>query len=143
MLYEFFDKKTSVGAIKNRIMSIMSNKEWAEELHKPIIRKSKKRKVYSSFIDNIWGADLGDMQLISKFNKSNCFLLYVIDIFSKYICVIPLKDKKKYYNSAVILGTADSIRKIQKGHIFTTKKLKKAPLTWTPSKIIAFSQLFW
>ena len=47
----------------------MSNKELAEELYKPIIRKFKKRKVHSSFIDNIWGADLADMQLISKFNE--------------------------------------------------------------------------
>ena len=34
------------------------------------------------------------MQLISKFNKEICFLLCVLDIFSKYACVIPLKDKK-------------------------------------------------
>ena len=39
----------------------MSNKELAEELHKLIMRKFEKRKVHSSFIDNIWGADLGDM----------------------------------------------------------------------------------
>ena len=45
----------------------MSNKELAEELHKP--RKFKKIKVHSHFIDNIRGADLADMQLISKFNK--------------------------------------------------------------------------
>ena len=44
----------------------------------------KKRKVYSSFIDNIWGVDLADMQLMSKFNKGIRFLLCVIDIFSKY-----------------------------------------------------------
>ena len=47
----------------------MSNKELAEELHKPIIKVFKKRKVHLSFIGNIWGADLADMQLISKFNK--------------------------------------------------------------------------
>ena len=47
----------------------MSNKELAEELHKTIIKKFKKRKLHSSFINNIWGADLADMQLISKFNK--------------------------------------------------------------------------
>ena len=51
----------------------MSNKELAEELHKP--RKFKKIKVHSHFIDNIWGADLADMQLISKFNKGIRFLL--------------------------------------------------------------------
>ena len=44
--------------------------------------------------DNIWGADLVDMQLISKFNESFRFLLFVIDIFSKYVWVTPLKDKK-------------------------------------------------
>ena len=72
----------------------MSNKELAEELHKPIIRKFKTRIVYSSFIDNIWSEDLADVQLISKFKKEIRFLLCVIYIFSKYACVIPLKDKK-------------------------------------------------
>ena len=46
------------------------------------------------FIDNIWGADLADMQLISKFNEGFRFLLCVIHIYSKYVWVIPLKDKK-------------------------------------------------
>ena len=50
--------------------------------------------MYSSFRDNIWGADLADMQLLSKFNKEFIFLLCVIDIFSKYAWVIPFKDKK-------------------------------------------------
>ena len=68
--------------------------QLAEELHKPIIKKLKKRKVYSGFKDNIWGADLANMQLISKFNKGFRFLLCVICIFSKYAWVIPLKDKK-------------------------------------------------
>ena len=73
---------------------MQQNEQLAEELHKPIIGKFKKRKVYSAFKDNIWGADLADMQLISKFNKGFRFLLCVIDIFSKYAWVVPLKDKK-------------------------------------------------
>ena len=48
------------------------------------IRKLNKRKVHSLFIDNIWEADLADMQLISKFNKGFRFLLSIIDIYSKY-----------------------------------------------------------
>ena len=68
--------------------------DFAEELYKPIIRKFKKRTVYSRFKDNIWGADLADMQLISNFNKSFRFLLCVIDVFSKYVWVGPLKEKK-------------------------------------------------
>ena len=70
------------------------NEQLAKELHKPIIRKLKKRTVYSGFKDNIWGADLAGMQLISKFNKVFSFLLCVIDVFIKYAEVIPLKRKK-------------------------------------------------
>ena len=47
-----------------------------------------------AFRDNIWGTDLADIQLISNFNKEFRFLLCVIDIFSKYACAVPLKDKK-------------------------------------------------
>ena len=53
-----FGKKTSGDAIENEYIS---NKELAEELQKPIIRKFKERKVHSPFIDNIWSADLADM----------------------------------------------------------------------------------
>ena len=58
----------------------MPTKELAEELQKPIIRKFEKKKVESYFIYNIWGADLAEMQLISKFNKGFTFLLCVLDI---------------------------------------------------------------
>ena len=53
--------------------------------------ENKKTPVYSRFKDNIWGADLADMQLISKFNKGFRFLLCVIDIFSKYAWVLRLR----------------------------------------------------
>ena len=81
MYYKCFDKKTSGNGIKNENLS---NKELAKELYKPIIRKFKKRKVHSSFMENIWGANLAIMQLISKFNKGIHFLVCVIDIYSKY-----------------------------------------------------------
>ena len=59
-----------------------------------LLKKLKKRKACSSFRDNIWGVDLADMQLLSKFNKGLRLLLCIIDIFSRYAWVIPLKDKK-------------------------------------------------
>ena len=77
------------------LLSTSRNEQLAQELHKPIIRKFKKRKVYSAFKDTIWDADLADMQLISKSNKKFRFLLCVIDIFSKYPWAVPLKDKKR------------------------------------------------
>ena len=59
-----------------------------------IIRKFERRKVYSSFRDNIWGVDLADMQSLSKYNKGIKYLLCAIDLFSTYACVVPLKDKR-------------------------------------------------
>ena len=70
------------------------NYQLANELLKPIIRKFKKKKVYSSFRDNIWGVDLADMQSLSKYNKGIKYLLCAIDLFSKYAWVVPIKDKK-------------------------------------------------
>ena len=67
MVYKCFDKRStslsdrsvSVNGVANN--EIKQNLKLAEELHKPIIRKFKKRKVFSGFKDNIWGADLADM----------------------------------------------------------------------------------
>ena len=99
MVYKGFDKKTKGSGVttlanKSAIKSIPQNEQLADEFHKPIIRRFKKRQVYSAFKDNIWAADLADMQLISKFNKGLRFLLYAIDIYSKCAWVVPLKDKK-------------------------------------------------
>ena len=90
MIYKFFDKKSKgSGIVTNE-----PNYQLANELHKPIIRKFKKRKVYSSFRDNIWGVDLADMQSLSKYNKGIKYLLCAIDLFSKYAWVVSLKDKR-------------------------------------------------
>ena len=74
----------------------MPHKTLAEDLHKPIIKKLEKRKLHSSFIDNIWGGDLGDIQLINTCDKGIRFLLCVIYIVSKYAWVIPLKIRRHY-----------------------------------------------
>ena len=95
MAYKCFDKKSKGSGAKHvNIKLTPQNQQLAEELHKPIITKFEKRKVHTAFKDNIWGADLGDMQLLSKYNKGIRFLLCVIDIFSKYAWVVSLKDKK-------------------------------------------------
>ena len=79
--------------------------QLADELHKSIIRKFKRCKVYFSFKCNIWGADLADMQLKSKYTKGIKFLLCAIDIFSKYTLVVALKDRK----GATIVNAFQSI----------------------------------
>ena len=78
MVYKLFDKKSAsfadkstkgsgVTALINKFIS--QNQQLADELHKPIIRKFKKTKVHSVFKDNIWSADLADIQLLSRYNK--------------------------------------------------------------------------
>ena len=99
MVYKFFDKKSASLTDKSVSGSGVNiplefNEQLAKELQKPIIRKFKKEKVYSGFKDNIWSADLADMQVISNFNKGFTFLQCVTDIFTKYAWVVPLKDKQ-------------------------------------------------
>ena len=84
---------------------VKHNEQLPKELHKAIIRNFKKITVYSRFRDNIWGADLADMQSISNFNKGFRFLLCVIDVFCKYAWDFPLKDKKG-------IGIVDAFQKI-------------------------------
>ena len=97
MVYKYFDKKSAL-LDKSKGSGIINepNYQLANELHKPGIRKFKKGKVYSSYRDNIWGADLADMQSLCKYNKRIKYLLCVYDFFSKYAWVIPIKDEKKY-----------------------------------------------
>ena len=134
MVYKFFDKKSTSltdKSISGGNIANERNYQLANELHKPIIRKFLKRKVYSGFKDNIWGADLADMQLISKFNKGFRFLLCVIDIFSKYAWVVPLKDKKGVSIVNAFQKILDKSRRkpnkiwVDKGSEFYNNSLKK------------------
>ena len=79
----------------------IETKQLTDELHKPIIKNFKRRKVYSSFKDNIWGVDLADMTLISNFNKRIKYLLCVIDLFSIFTWIVGLKDKK---GASMVIG---------------------------------------
>ena len=80
MVHNFFDKK-SASLDESKGIGIINepNYQLANELQKPIIRKFKKRNVYSSFKDNIWGVGLSDMQSLSKYNKGIKYLLCAID----------------------------------------------------------------
>ena len=86
MVYKSFDKKTGSG--------ISVSKQLPHELHKPVIKKFKRRKVYAWFKDNIWATDLTEIKPLSINNKSVKYFLCGIDVFTKYARVKPLKDKK-------------------------------------------------
>ena len=86
MLFKIFDKRTGSGT--------STNEEIAEELHKPVIKKSKWRQIYARLKDNIWAADLAEMRSLSSKNKNVKYFLCVINVFIKYAWVKPFKEAK-------------------------------------------------
>ena len=76
MVYKTFDKKTGSG------MSL--NEQLTKELHKLVTKKFKGRKVYARFKDKIWAADFDEMESLNSENKNVTYLLFVIDVFTKY-----------------------------------------------------------
>ena len=107
MVYKVFDKKTRSEA-KTSV-----NEELAQELHKPIIKKSKRRRVYPGFENNIWAADLSEMGSFSPTNRRVKHILCVIHVFTKYVWINPLKDKK--------------VKRFIHGFIETANKSKRKP----------------
>ena len=99
IFYKYFDKKIICYCQRphnrNNKNDNTSDQQLAQ-LHKTIIKKFKKRKVQSTFIGNILGADLADMELISKFNERKLFFSIVIDISRTYVSVILLNDITNY-----------------------------------------------
>ena len=83
---KFFDKMFSGSGFNTHAnKSDFTNAKFAEELHKPIIRKFWTETVYSGFKDNIWGPDLLDIQLISKFNKGYSFYCTLLNFYKIYL----------------------------------------------------------
>ena len=74
MICRFFDKKTRLG--------VGVNEQLAEELHKPVIKKFKRRRVYARFKYNIWAGDIAEMRPLFCKNKNVKYLLCVIDTFT-------------------------------------------------------------
>ena len=100
----------------------------ADELHKPVRKKFKRRRVLVGGIDEIWAADLADMKAFSKDNRDVTYILCVIDIFSKYGWLVPLKDKTGK-SVASVLRTIFEERKpekmwVDKGKEFYNKDVK-------------------
>ena len=107
MVCTFFDKKTGLG--------VSVNEQLAQELHKPVIKEFKRRKVYARFTDNIWAAELAEMRPLSSKNKNVKYLLSDIDVFTKYTWVKPLEDKKSTtISNAFIEIVNESNRKLNK-----------------------------
>ena len=95
-LRERIDRKLveKIISTKKRLgLGIRWSTELADELHKPIQHKFDTRKVVSKTVDDIWSADLVEMIPYARFNKGYRYLLTVIDVFSKYGWIVPLKTK--------------------------------------------------
>ena len=100
MMHKFFYKKTESRANVNEVL--------ADELNKPVIKRFKRRKVYTRFKDNIRAADLSEMALLSSFNRGVQYLLCMTDVFTKYTWVAPLMHKKA---KTILHGFAEILSK--------------------------------
>ena len=127
-----FKTETWSRCVKKRIKP-SSKENWkeklADELHTPIQRKFTRRRVIVYHIDEIWAADLVEMQQFSKWNKGYRYLLMVIDVFSKYGWIVPLKDKKgesvtKAFSEIFKEGRKPQYLWVDKGKEFYNKHLK-------------------
>ena len=125
MVYKFFDKKSSESGVDTE-----SYYQLANGLHRQIIRKFKRRKVNSSFRDNIWGFNLGDIQSLSKYDKGVKYVLCATDLFSKYACVVPSKDKRgisivKAFQKIISKGRKPNKIWVDQGGEFYTNLFKR------------------
>jgi hypothetical protein len=107
-------KKLPASSKKDKAKVLKWTYELADELHKPVVKTFKKRRVVVNGIDEIWAADLVDMQVFAKFNGGIKYLLTVIDVFSKFRWIVPLKSK----TGVEVAGALDKILKERR-----TKKL--------------------
>ena len=77
-----------------KIIKILKfTEEHAQELYKPVTTNFERRRVIINEIDEIWAADLIDMQAFSKDNNEKKYLITLIIIFSKFVWIIPSKRK--------------------------------------------------
>ena len=92
-LYRYVKKAGKYVISKHRIRKWLQRQE-AYSLQRPLRRKFKRNRVIAKGIDDQWDADLMDMTKYSKDNDGYSYILLVIDIFSKFLLMRPLKNKK-------------------------------------------------
>jgi hypothetical protein len=120
--------------LNNNNISLLDVKNWLKSqptytLHKPARRKYPRNKIYVSYIDEQWEADLIDLQKLSYYNQSFKYILNVIDCFSKYLFAVPLKTKKpneiiKAFKTIIKTRKPTKLR-TDKGLEFENKHFKK------------------
>ena len=133
MVYKFFDKKScgsGVAASLANQSATEPNYQLANELHKQILRKFKKWKIYSFFRDNIWGVHLANIQSLSKYNKGIKYLLCAIDLFSKYAWIVSKKGSRGFsivnaFQKVISKGRKPSKIWVDKGDEFYNNLFKR------------------
>ena len=135
-------------AVKNQFPSLTRKeiRKWAENnlsysLHKPSRITFKRNKVYAHEIDSLWEAGLAFVQDVAKENDGVNYLLVVIDVFSKYVWVRPMKNKTAHslleaFDSILSEGRKPEKLRTDKG----TEFLKKTFQQYLKTKTFIFIQ---
>ncbi|XP_045208690.2 uncharacterized protein LOC123560589 [Mercenaria mercenaria] len=79
-------------------VSLKEIKQWLNDqdsysVRKRVLRKFKRGRVVVNGIDSLWDVDLASCESLSKYNSGVRFLMVTVDVFSRYMWVVPLNDK--------------------------------------------------
>ena len=87
-----YERVKHLGVTRDKVEQFLRDQQ-SYSLHKPARKRFSRNKIFAGGIDRQWQADLADMQAISRSNKGFNYILIVIDVFSKFVWAIPVKDK--------------------------------------------------
>lgn len=126
-LYRFVRQEGKFVLSKYKIRKWLQRQE-PYSLQRPVRRSFKRNIVITIGIDDQWDVDLMDMTKFAKFNRGSNFVLMVIDIFSKFVWMRPLKDKKgesvaNALKDVVLEGRTPNRIRTDKGQEFRSKQV--------------------
>ena len=133
-----------VGVKRGDVQNFLRDQR-AYTLHKPSRKNYRRNPTLVKGIDVQWQADLADMQGLSHQNGGIHYLLTVIDVFSKYAWVIPIKDKsgKVMLEAFKKLFTESAPRKPERLHTDRGKEfLNRDVKNYLASKGVELFQTF-
>ena len=125
--------KQTLGEGKNYTLQQIKNwlaKQDSYTLHRPVNRKFERNKVVTSGRDNLWDSDLIDFVRFSKFNNGISYILVIIDVFSRFLWLKPLKTKSgpdvaKAFDNVFSEGRQPKYLRTDKGQEFKAKVVQK------------------
>lgn len=125
-LYQAVKQEGKYKIGRQRIRQFLNNED-SYSLYKPIRKTFPRSKVIVNTIDSMWDGDLADVSNIASHNDGYKFLLVLIDIFSRYLFIVPLKNK---HHQKIVDGLKLVFQKRRKPNTLRTDKGSEFKNRW-------------